>query len=460
MTRSVQPEICRLSSDTVISVRNVAKSYRLYSSNKARLKEALHPLRRRYHEEFWALQGVSFDILRGQSVGILGRNGAGKSTLLQLIAGVLTPTSGNISVLGKVSALLELGAGFNPDLTGRENVMLSSTILGVPEKAMAEHVATVEAFADIGAFFDQPMKVYSSGMYARVAFANAIQVDPDVLIVDEILGVGDAKFQEKCYSKIRSLREKGVCILFVSHSTEVIQRNCERALLLEGGRLVQEGASDAVVAAYHDLLYGSRTAVSQGHAVHSSESTRSALHSGNPAQVSELKAFLDGADELFCRRFPYYNAYVRRFGNKDAEIVDFLVSADGNFHFNVLNGDEQLAIYLKVYFNRVVDVPRIGWALASAEAIVIAGSNTVMKNIQLPPAGRGETWVYAIKIDSKLCGGQYFLNFGIGDHDGESWIVLDEMRAAAHLSVADSGKASGFFQTPSDFEVILRPEKM
>jgi ABC-type polysaccharide/polyol phosphate transport system ATPase subunit len=245
-------------SDVVISVSGVSKTYRLYPSHQDRLKEALHPFRKRYHQEFSALCNVSFEIRRGESVGILGRNGAGKSTLLQLLAGVLSPTSGTIKVAGKVAALLELGAGFNPDLTGRENVILASTIQGIAESEIDKRVDEVEEFADVGVFFDQPMKVYSSGMYARVAFANAINVNPDVLIVDEILGVGDAKFQEKCYNKISALRDEGVCILFVSHSTEVIQRNCPNAFLLENGKVVAQGATASVVAAYHDLLYGAK----------------------------------------------------------------------------------------------------------------------------------------------------------------------------------------------------------
>jgi lipopolysaccharide transport system ATP-binding protein len=449
-----------LASDIAISVRDLTKNYRLYSSHKERLKEALHPFRKRYHEEFWALQGVSFDVFRGQNVGVIGRNGAGKSTLLQLIAGVLTPSSGKISVAGRVSALLELGAGFSPDLTGRENVILSSTIFGVPKEEIPDRVAGVEAFADVGEFFDQPMKIYSSGMYARVAFANAIHVNPDVLIVDEILGVGDAKFQEKCHSKIRSLRDQGVCILFVSHSTDVIQRNCELALLLDGGKMIRYGPADAVVAAYHDLLYGAGQTGSRREMEQPKEGQEAPLETRNVTQESELKEFLEGGDKAFYQRFAYYNPYERRFGNGDAKIVDFLVAADGNLHFNVLTGHEQLTVYLKVNFHRTVESPRIGWAIASLEALVIAGSNTVMKNITFPPAHSGETWVYGVTIEPKLCGGQYFLNVGIGDHDGENWIVLDEARSVAHFAVADLGKASGYFEAPSKFEVVRGPRNI
>jgi lipopolysaccharide transport system ATP-binding protein len=276
-----------------------------------------------------------------------------------------------------------------------------------------------------------------------------------VLIVDEILGVGDAKFQEKCYSKIQSMREAGVCILFVSHSTDVIQRNCESALLLEGGNLVKYGPADAVVATYHDLLYGSH----QADSIRDATPEKDTLEKENIESEKQLDKFLANMGEPFYPHFLYYNPNERRLGNGEADIVDFLVTADDNLYFNVLAGYEKLTIYLKVKFYRTVEVPRIGWALTSSEAIVIAGSNTVMKNIPFSTAQGGETWIYAITIEPKLCGGQYFFNFGIGDHDGESWLFLDERRAVAHLSVADSGKASGFFQIPSCFEVVRPPNK-
>src|SRR6478609_1815273 len=368
--------------ETVITVRNVSKKFRLFSSAKDRLIEALHPFRRRYHHEFWALRDVSFEINRGEAVGIMGRNGSGKSTLLQVICSVMQPTAGEVQVNGRISALLELGAGFNPEFTGRDNVLLHGAILGLSRKDMLDRLPEIEAFADIGEFFDQPMKVYSSGMFARVAFASAIHVNPDVLIVDEILGVGDAKFQEKCYNKIRALRDRGVCILFVSHSTEAIQRNCNTALLLDSGKIVARDSVDAVIAAYHDLLYGSghagkietnALAPEQKHAV--------LIDHHNSTGDIELQNFLDGDIGPFCTKFQYYNSHERRLGNREAEIADFLITADGHTDFNVLSGNEEIKIYLKVRFTREVDRPELGWALVSPEGIVITGSNTAMSKI-------------------------------------------------------------------------------
>lgn len=440
---------CR-ESDLAISVADVYKTYRLYPSHQDRLKEALHPFRKRYHREFSALSGISFDIRKGESVGILGRNGAGKSTLLQLIAGVLTPTSGTISVNGRVAALLELGAGFNPDLTGRENVILASTIQGVAEDAIPDRVAAIEEFADVGVFFDQPMKIYSSGMYARVAFANAINVNPDILIVDEILGVGDAKFQEKCYSKIRSLREQGVCILFVSHSTEVVQRNCESAILLESGNVVKYGPADAVIAIYHDLLYGSGATLKnngKNSESHNKIASASSFLTGN-LPGSELVNFLQNGAEPWYQRSGLYNPNERRFGNGDAEIVDFFVTADGHANFDVLSGNESLAIYIKVKFNKYIAQPEIGWAVVSPEGIVLSGSNTAMTKVTLPQTVSGEIRAYEIKLQPTLCGGDFFLNLGVGERVGKTWTFLDNRRAIIHLTVAHQESASGFFNIP------------
>ena len=445
--------------ETIITVRNVSKKFRLFSSAKDRLIEALHPFRRRYHHEFWALRDVSFEIYRGEAVGIMGRNGSGKSTLLQVICSVMQPTAGEVQANGRISALLELGAGFNPEFTGRDNVLLHGAILGLSRKDMLDRLPEIEAFADIGEFFDQPMKVYSSGMFARVAFASAIHVNPDVLIVDEILGVGDAKFQEKCYNRIRALRDRGVCILFVSHSTEAIQRNCNTALLLDSGKIVARDSVDAVIAAYHDLLYGSGHAEKlETNALAPEQKHAILIDHYNSTGDIELHNFLDGDIGPLCKKFQYYNSHERRLGNREAEIADFLITADGHADFNVLSGNEEIKIYVKVRFTREVGRPELGWAIVSPEGIVITGSNTAMSEIPLPEARPGETWVYAVSMQPALCGGDYFINFGIGEIINGTWTFLDNRRAAAHLSVAHRGKSTGFFDLSFKCEVISRPK--
>lgn len=237
--------------NVIIKAENVSKIYKLYSSPKDRLKEALHPLRKQYHQEFEALKDVSFIIKKGESVGILGTNGAGKSTLLKILTGVLKPTSGKVSIHGRIAALLELGSGFNPELTGMENIYFQAAIMGISEEDIESKLDEIMSFADIGEFIYQPVKTYSSGMFARLAFSIAINVSPDILIVDEALSVGDAFFQAKCFLKIKELKQKNdLTFIFVSHSTAAVRSLCSKALLLSQGRMISFASSSEVAELY------------------------------------------------------------------------------------------------------------------------------------------------------------------------------------------------------------------
>lgn len=235
--------------DAAITVRSAGKVYQVYDQPQDRLKQALFRWRK-YHREFWALRNVSFEVERGTALGIVGRNGSGKSTLLQIIAGTLTPSEGEVRVVGRVSALLELGSGFNPEFTGRENVFLNGAILGIPRTEMERRFDDIAAFAEIGEYIDQPVKTYSSGMYARLAFAVAISVDPDILIVDEILAVGDMGFQQKCLSRLREMRDNGLTLLYVSHSPDAVKSVCDRGLFLVRGQAVYFGGAGEAVDRY------------------------------------------------------------------------------------------------------------------------------------------------------------------------------------------------------------------
>lgn len=235
--------------DAAITVRSAGKVYQVYDQPQDRLKQALFRWRK-FHREFWALRNVSFEVERGTALGIVGRNGSGKSTLLQIIAGTLTPSEGEVRVVGRVSALLELGSGFNPEFTGRENVFLNGAILGIPRAEMERRFDDIAAFAEIGEYIDQPVKTYSSGMYARLAFAVAISVDPDILIVDEILAVGDMGFQQKCLSRLREMRDNGLTLLYVSHSPDAVKSVCDRGLFLVRGQAVYFGGAGEAVDRY------------------------------------------------------------------------------------------------------------------------------------------------------------------------------------------------------------------
>jgi len=239
-----------MTDNIAISVKNVTKTYQLYNSHADRVKEAFHPLRKKYHRPFNALTDVSFQVEKGEFIGIIGRNGSGKSTLLQLICGILQPTAGSVEANGRISALLELGAGFNPEFTGRENVYLNASILGFSKEDIDRKFDQIEAFADIGEFIDQPVKIYSSGMAVRLSFAVQANVDPDILIIDEAIAVGDSYFQAKCIKRMTKLIEQGVTILFVTHGVDAVPQLCNRAIYLESGNIKQIGPSISVVDAY------------------------------------------------------------------------------------------------------------------------------------------------------------------------------------------------------------------
>ncbi|MDD3769158.1 MAG: ABC transporter ATP-binding protein [Sulfuricurvum sp.] len=246
--------------NTAISVKHLTKVYKLYDKPIDRLKESLHPLGKKYHNDFYALNDVSFEIKRGETVGIIGKNGAGKSTLLKIITGVLTPTSGHVHVNGRIASLLELGAGFNPEYTGIENIYLQGTLMGYTREEMEAKIDEILAFADIGDFVHQPVKMYSSGMFARLAFAVAINVDPDILIVDEALSVGDMRFQSKCIRKMEEIGNQGTTILFVTHDTQSVNKFCSKAIWIDSGRIYQQGSPAELLQNYMSYMsYGLET---------------------------------------------------------------------------------------------------------------------------------------------------------------------------------------------------------
>lgn len=238
----------------LVELQNISKRYNIYERPADRLKEIVWRNRRCYHREYWALHRVDLTVEPGMTTAILGPNGSGKSTLLQIIAGVIQPTTGTCKINGRLTAILELGAGFQPEYTGRENVLLSGMILGVSKEEMLKKMDAIAEFAEIGEFFDQPVKTYSSGMVVRLAFGAAINVEPEILLVDEAMAVGDSRFQQKCVKRIEALQQGGATIIFVSHDTKAVKRFCQQAVLLNGGRVISQGGVDEVVSMYEELM--------------------------------------------------------------------------------------------------------------------------------------------------------------------------------------------------------------
>ena len=360
--------------EVAISVRDVTKKYRLFRSPQERMKEALHPFRKRYHQEFWALKGMSFDIPKGEVVGILGRNGSGKSTLLQIIASVLQPTSGTVTANGRVSALLELGAGFNPEFTGRQNVLLNGAIMGVSRDEMSARMPSVIAFAEIGEFFDQPIKIYSSGMFVRLAFAAAIHVDPDILIIDEALAVGDAKFQHKCFQHLAELRKGGKTILFVTHSISLVTTYSEKAYLIDSGELIATGEPGFVVDKYHELLFGN------GNSSANTQSTK--ISEEAEPKISEIlnKAYTE--DVCYTRRS--YNRNETRFGNGDARVIDYVIQSEEFWDVADIVFGSRVSVYAKAVFSKDIRAPAAGFCIKTLEGIYIYA--TIFGKIQSPVA--------------------------------------------------------------------------
>lgn len=419
--------------EVAISVRDVTKKYRLFASPKDRLKEALHPIRKRYHREFWALKGVSFDVPKGKVVGLLGQNGSGKSTLLQIIVSVLQPTSGTVTVRGRVAALLELGAGFNPEFTGRENVILNGTILGISRDEMMRRAPAIAAFADIGDFFDQPMKIYSSGMFVRVAFAAAVHVDPDILIIDEALAVGDAKFQHKCFQRLADLQAQNKTILFVTHNSSVVTSYCDYAYLLDHGMIVASGDPGIVVDRYYKLLFGD--AVNQVYPRNDSAGSGAKSNLGEAGDGLKDLIEKTGDQDACCGRRSYNKNEVH-FGSDAARIVDYAVQSGECWDVASIQFGSRVSIFVKVLFCQDVQDPMIGFSVKTLEGVDVYGTNTFILGHRLRPATVGQVCIFKFEFSMFLKPRDYFLDLGVAQVDGtRSGAVITVRRSLAHCVV-------------------------
>jgi lipopolysaccharide transport system ATP-binding protein len=435
-----------LPDDIAIQAVALAKKYRIFDSPRQRLKEALDPWGRSFHQDFWALRDIDLTIRKGHTVGILGRNGSGKSTLLQLITEVMQPTSGTVAVAGRVTALLELGAGFDPDFTGRENAVQFGRLQGLSAREIEQRLPDIEAFAGIGDFFDREVKTYSSGMFARLAFAAAINVDPDVLILDEILAVGDARFQQRCYSRLRDLQDAGKTVLMVSHSLEAIIDHCDSAILLDKGRLIATGAPKEVADRYREIMFD-EVASALGE-VPAARPTRTASAepltdtAGVPALAAEMLADVETGDR-FPRR-PGYNDQETSSGSGEAEILDYRIEVDGEAVTSTLFDSGQVVrVFLLGRSERWHENAEVGLSIRRVDGFFVYGSHSVMRPEAFERWSNGHAIVFAIRFRLNLQSGHYFIDAGLFRKVGEEPVILRIRRNSIQLTVVNTPHFDG-----------------
>lgn len=418
-----------MSSDIAIKVDNLSKCYHIYEKSRDRLMQMLMRGRRQYYREFWALRDVSFEVKRGETVGIVGRNGSGKSTLLQIISGTINPTSGSITTYGRIAALLELGSGFNPEFTGRENVYLNGAVLGLSTAEIDTRFEQILAFADIGDFIEQPVKTYSSGMMVRLAFAVAINVDPDILIVDEALSVGDELFQRKCFSRIEAIRAAGSTILFVSHSGGTVVELCDRALLLDAGERLAMGMPKKIVGRYQKLLYVPEEKRESIRAEIRREDQTACSLELNLAefigldckplhpQLQPTNTQEELADSFDPSLEPVSTIFYESYG---AVIQDAALYTLAGERVNNISRNKTYRYRYRVEFDRPASNVRFGMLIKTTTGIELGGAASAASNrTSLPFVTAGSSFVIEFEFTCRLNAGVYFLNAGVvGDLNG------------------------------------------
>ncbi len=384
-----------------IDLRQVAKKYKIYTHPRQRFLEALWRGRRIYHQDFWALQGVTVEIPKGKTIGVIGENGSGKSTLLQVIAGIVRPTLGEVIVDGRISALLELGAGFNPEFSGRENVLMNGGIQGLSRKQMEARLPKIAAFAEIGEFFEQPVRTYSTGMYVRLAFATAIHVDPEILLVDEALAVGDVIFQHRCIQKIKEFQAAGKTIVFVSHDMSAVKSVCDMAVFLCRGQVVKVSDPDEVVNFY--LAY-----VAEREASRSGQPYRQSAGPGLVPSESSSMTEPAGGPPLF-RADPHFEqrAHLFRHGTGEARIRNVEIFDEAGRAVVAVSFGQQVCIRVHMEFLAGVPDPILGFLLRDRHGVDVVGINTWAENRPLGPRKAGERLVVDFVTSLSIRPGSY-----------------------------------------------------
>lgn len=421
----------QMSSDDVVNVTGLGKCYRIYRRPIDRIREVFLPRSQGLHQPFWALDDVTFSVKKGETLGLVGPNGSGKSTLLEILYGTSNATRGDVAVKGKIAALLELGAGFNPEFTGRENVFLNAAIQRIPKEVTEARFDEIASFAGIGDFIDRPVKIYSSGMFVRLAFASAIGMEPDILIVDEALAVGDIRFQRKCYRHFNELVSKGTTVIFVTHAVELIRAHCDRAILLNKGRIESIGSPKEVIHSYLELMFApdSRTVTEK--------------ETGNGIEESNLNSPDTQVD--LCSSRSMYNSDEYRWGNRRAEIIDFMFKTDRGENPLVLETCESIELEMKVIFNMALNGLIYGLTIRTVDGVIVFGANTRNRGIRTKTRNEGEiAWIRFV-FNLNLLPGEYFLSLGIAqDDDTVDNRAIDRRYDLAHFTVQGALNDLGF----------------
>lgn len=410
-----------MENNTAIHVNHLSKMYKLYRKPSDRLVDSLGLTKKKNYQERYALTDVSFDVKKGETVGIIGTNGSGKSTILKIITGVLGPTQGEVAVDGRISALLELGAGFNYEYTGVENVYLTGTMMGFSEAEIDARLEAILEFADIGDYVYQPVKTYSSGMFVRLAFAVAINIDPEILIVDEALSVGDVFFQSKCYHKFEEFKKEGRTILFVSHDLGSITKYCDRAILLNQGNKIFEGTPKEAVDIYKKVL----------------------VHQFDPAELLGQRDGGSWKDKTAA------NPNLIEYGEKSAEITDYAILDGNGLITNTVMKGSEFSVRMKVDFHQDIKEPIFAFTIKNLQGIELTGTNTLYEkaDVRGKKAGESQTITFTQRLD--LQGGEYLISLGCTGYVSGEFTVFHRLYDVCSLTVVSEQNTVGYYDMNS-----------
>lgn len=423
-----------MDNNIAIKVDHVSKMYKLYDKPSDRLKESLGLTRKKKYHEHWALNDVCFEVKKGETVGIIGTNGSGKSTILKIITGVLNPTAGEVVIDGRISALLELGAGFNMEYTGIENVYLNGMMIGFSREEIDQRLDDILKFADIGDFVNQPCKTYSSGMFVRLAFAVAINIDPEILIVDEALSVGDVFFQAKCYKKFEEFKEQGKTIIFVSHDLSSISKYCDRVVLLNKGDKMSEGAPKEMINLYKRVLLKQTVSGQDGKVLQENEE--------------------QGSTETKLWKSHYkINPGVDEYGTGEAEIIDFAIIDEHGSYTNCIEKGTSFAIKSKVLFNQEIQNPIFTLTFKNIQGTAVTGTNTMYEKVDVGTVHPGEVYVATFEQNMDMQGGEYLLSISCTGYADGNFKAYHRLYDVCGITVVSDKNTVGFYDMNSQVSV-------